>query len=573
MNRAGTLFTLLAILALMLCYSCGGSGNDALSADSGGGDQGSDMLEQEVWDIETQGIPQFISTNFLDLSYIRRISRFRSSIGHDYSDHFECQRSMKHYFEPLAEDDEFLWTDIPIYAPISGTVAEVVEEWAGTQIWIKSDQYPAFHVIIFHVGLNDDYQRGDVIEEGQLLGHHGSSNTWTDLAVAVWSPCPEAGRDCEPTGDDFDTCENYAVRNISAFEAMTDEVFAEYQAFETIATREDLIIDQETRDQYPGFSDYPEAASWVVLHDEEGGNDSAFTPATGADLTQSGDGPWNRRLRLATSSDGATWTRSDLTITDQGDVPALLVKDNTLWLFYVMWSDADNTAELRNTTVAATSTDLRNWTFRQLTFTGLPEGRTINPVDPAVVSTGGGGYRMYFTLGELTGDGYAQTYSAVSSDLLNWTVEGGPRYPAVDDNVLDPNLLWVGDHYEFFAGGKPGANYHGVSTGEGSQAFHGLAFLPLDDFAVDPFVVMANGLEIGDAYKYFGFIQEKDEAKAIRSLTYKGDRVWELDDGVVLEVDESGGGEAGYVADPAVALHPAGSNSGYVMVYVTQIPK
>ena len=53
----------------------------------------------DVWDIDNNGVPQFVNTNYMDIEKIYRFSRFRSSVGHDYSDAFEECRSMKHYFQ------------------------------------------------------------------------------------------------------------------------------------------------------------------------------------------------------------------------------------------------------------------------------------------------------------------------------------------------------------------------------------------------------------------------------------------------------------------------------------------
>lgn len=40
---------------------------------------------KDIWDIDKDGIPKFVETNYIELVTIYRISRFRSSVGHDYS--------------------------------------------------------------------------------------------------------------------------------------------------------------------------------------------------------------------------------------------------------------------------------------------------------------------------------------------------------------------------------------------------------------------------------------------------------------------------------------------------------
>jgi hypothetical protein len=102
----------------------------------------------DIWDIEKDGIPKFVEKNYNELNNIYRILRYRSSIGHDYSDATEQCRSMKHYFEPKSDID---WSTIKIYSPVTGIITRVEQEWSGTKIEIASDKYPAFRFSIFHI--------------------------------------------------------------------------------------------------------------------------------------------------------------------------------------------------------------------------------------------------------------------------------------------------------------------------------------------------------------------------------------------------------------------------------------
>ncbi len=294
---------------------------------------------------------------------------------------------------------------------------------------------------------------------------------------------------------------------------------------------------------------------------------SDFTPATGKAATNpGGDGPWNLRLRIATSNDGTTWTKANRTLTDQGDVPCAISAGGYVWVFYVIWEDAAKTAALQNTSVVAYSSDLINWTYKKLNFTGMPAGFTQNPVDPTVVQRRDGtGYRMYFTLGSLVPGGTQSTHSATSNDLINWTYEG--QRTTIVGAVLDPNLLWFGDHYKFYSGGEPGKNLFFTSQD------NGLTLTDRGTFAPVPHVVFSNGLQIGATYKYFGFTE--GVGGNIRSLTYTGDgsvadNTWTVDDTVALAVDNPSTEESAYVKDPAVCARPDGN--GYVMIYVTKIP-
>lgn len=182
----------------------------------------------EIWDIDIQGTPKFVRTNYIELEKIHRISKFRSSVGHDYSDVFEDCSSMKHYFEPKIDVD---WSTVKIYAPVTGTITMVLEESTGTQIEIVSDELPAFRFVIFHVYLLSELQVSDKVVEGGELGTHFSSQTMSDIAVIVNDPTKQG-------------------RMISFFDVINEAVFHEY-ANRGVNARTDMIIPKSARDEDP----------------------------------------------------------------------------------------------------------------------------------------------------------------------------------------------------------------------------------------------------------------------------------------------------------------------------------
>ncbi len=187
-----------------------------------------------TYDVDKNGVPQFISADYIDLSRITTLSRFRSAAGHDFSDSFESCRSMKHYFGPAGgepgEEHDPSWKTIEIYAPLDGTISSIWQEWEGYQVWIDSEEYPAFKILIFHMTLDDLLTVGDAVSAGQLIGHHASENTMSDIAIQVLTPS--------------------GSKLVSYFEAITEEVFQEYQK-RGIESRQDMIISKEERDQDP----------------------------------------------------------------------------------------------------------------------------------------------------------------------------------------------------------------------------------------------------------------------------------------------------------------------------------
>lgn len=179
----------------------------------------------DIWDIEKSGIPRFVETNYIELDKIYRVSKFRSSVGHDYSDAFEQCRSMKHYFEPRSESD---WTTIKIFSPVTGTITRNEMEWAGAKIEIASDDYPAFRFSIFHINPLKLFNIGDKVVSGEQMGTHIGPQTMSDISVIVNDPTKQG-------------------RMVSYFEVITNTLLNTY----TNLTREDFIIQKSTRDANP----------------------------------------------------------------------------------------------------------------------------------------------------------------------------------------------------------------------------------------------------------------------------------------------------------------------------------
>ena len=180
-------------------------------------------VEAATYDVAALGVPKFVSVNYIDVSRIFALSRFRSSAGHDYSDDFEHCRSMKHYFM-------FPDANTVLKAPVAGTVTRIFDEWAGTQVQITSSVQPAFTFILFHVNLGKPLLLGDSVQEGQVLGTHIGTQTYSDIAVGVNVPG--------------------GYRLVSYFETLTDAGFAPFKA-RGIADPGQLIIPRAVRDAAP----------------------------------------------------------------------------------------------------------------------------------------------------------------------------------------------------------------------------------------------------------------------------------------------------------------------------------
>ena len=210
-----------------------------------------------TFDLDPSEAPRFVKANYVELDSIYEVSLFRSGIGHDYSDDFEFCRSMKHYFKPKAG----LWSSIKIYSPIDGTVVKIFSEWAGNQVHIKSKDFPAFTVKIFHVNVKIDLKEGDKVVAGQQLGTHIGNQTMSDIAVAASTSLD---------GPKDNTNSEKGLRLISYFQVMSDSLFNSYQMF-GITSRNQLMIDKAHRDAQPltcngeSFNDVGTLSNWLRL--------------------------------------------------------------------------------------------------------------------------------------------------------------------------------------------------------------------------------------------------------------------------------------------------------------------
>ena len=208
-----------------------GIGHATLTANAGGKTAKAVIyVGAATYDLKNLGVPKICNSNYIDLSKIGRISRFRSTVGHSYtdSDSTETCRSMKHYFEPKSSVD---WTNVDIYSPVTGTIEglQIDGHW-GYQVRIRAISQPIFFVAVFHVNIDPGIIKGKWIHAGDHLGKHASSFTMSDIAVTY------KGKD--------------NGHLVSFFEAMTDSVFALYHA-RGVSSREAAIITKEERDADP----------------------------------------------------------------------------------------------------------------------------------------------------------------------------------------------------------------------------------------------------------------------------------------------------------------------------------
>lgn len=289
---------------------------------------------------------------------------------------------------------------------------------------------------------------------------------------------------------------------------------------------------------------------------------SDFTPPTGR-VGDAMGGPGVMRLMTATSPDGLSFTRTGQVVTDQGDVPDLVVDaKGRVYLYYVGWTVGTE----RNKPVVAISCDRgRTWAYRKLVLSGF-EGMA-DPVDPDVQILPDGTFRIYLTSAP-PGAGMqgARTYRAEGTDGVHFTALGEAFRPP-GGVALDPSTVRIGSTWHLFTGGQPGSNRH--ATSPDGKSF---TFLREEVFSRDGRPqMMANGVPAGNGARFYTFdaTPPPGGTTTIGSVSTADGTTWTADPGTRLSMDASSGQESNGVKDPAVASLPDGT---FLMVYATRIP-
>ncbi len=200
------------------------------------------VYTQSGFGVDIKNPPKFIQADFIDLSKIYSISKYRSGAGHDFSGNGETCRSMKHYYSPQytgegSKDANGLppkpdgKTDISIFSPVDGTIVEVSEEHTpiGKQVTIVPSSASGYQIRLFHIYLDNTHNAGTKVKAGEKIAVIGGQQG-TDIAVQAGGILSQ--------------------KFISYFDVMPDSLFSNYTA-RGATSRADFILTKEYRDAHP----------------------------------------------------------------------------------------------------------------------------------------------------------------------------------------------------------------------------------------------------------------------------------------------------------------------------------
>lgn len=288
-------------------------------------------------------------------------------------------------------------------------------------------------------------------------------------------------------------------------------------------------------------------------------SDSDFLPPFGRAENPPPASAGERRLLLARSTDGVHFTASGEVLTDQGNVPDVVVEPNgTIRVYYIAQSVEAGKDE--NTVTAISNDNGATWTFRKLIYKNWPQPR--DPSDPDLVLLDDGTYRMYYTssINNNTGKPKLGIVYADSPDGITFTYQGIALQS--DSNVIDSTTFYYdGLWHMYVLQEKIPGQLHATSN-------DGITFsltdspnviLPLDRY------ILSNQLLEDSVIRMFGF--NLPEAN-IRAFTSTDGENWAIDD-IALEGDTTATLGSNYIQDSSVVQLADGT---YLMVYVSEIP-
>ncbi len=287
-----------------------------------------------------------------------------------------------------------------------------------------------------------------------------------------------------------------------------------------------------------------------------GGYQSDFMPPTGKDITATDpESAAYFRLMTATSTDGIDWTATGDLISDQANVPDMIERDDSLFLYYTGW----NVGAEQNKTVVAISADEGNkWVFKYISFLGYQSGELTNNGNPDVIYTDNGMIRMFIT-----------TVHNGTKSVLCYESENGFDFEFIDvathsptNDMFDSNTYyWNGIWHQFTINSTN--NVHWYSTSTDGIHFTQIGTTVFDDGGNGHFA--SNGFDWGSTHRIFtSFLPDSN----LYSFSTIDGTTWTKDSGSRLNFGTVSG-EDSYLKDPAIIQLDW---KNWLMVYVTRIP-
>jgi len=278
----------------------------------------------------------------------------------------------------------------------------------------------------------------------------------------------------------------------------------------------------------------PAACFWLVLS---------------AQIFAQGSPPWNNALKMTWSSDGVTFNESTV-FQDSSGVPSVIKWHGDTLIAAFQWFRQPNPSPSWDRVAVKYSYD-NGVTWSEplpIIVKGLP-GNYQRPFDPTLAATSNDSIRIYFSssvgMPQAGQDSSINTYSAISTDGVNYAFESGPRVDHPTNRVIDPAVVFFNGawHYTSPVGSPQQGAYHYVSP-------DGLNFSPVPPIPSD------------NTHNWTGnfIVESSTELRFYGS----GPQIW-------YKASANGGVWSGYVPTNIAGGDPTVVKTGdasYLMIYV-----
>jgi hypothetical protein len=274
-----------------------------------------------------------------------------------------------------------------------------------------------------------------------------------------------------------------------------------------------------------------------------------------------GEIQWEDRLLTATSTDGLTFTRTNIVVTDQARSPNLVVAADTLYLYF-----STAAGNLHGSLAVAISSDQgKTWIFKHVE---VKDGAQIcHPFTPDVRLLTDGRFRLSFNENRSPSVYYANSPDGIHFTKAGTVMPGPARYGSLMTGSLTIRIGEVWHTYLRDANSDLfGLVSHGVSID--GEAFQ---------FAAEPRIIAisypnssypTSAVDLGAGLMRFYGSPSQASGGVLSFLTRDGVR-FEPEPGVRLALDSTNGLEKNFVKDAAVVKLADGT---YFMVYMAGIP-
>jgi hypothetical protein len=183
-----------------------------------------------------------------------------------------------------------------------------------------------------------------------------------------------------------------------------------------------------------------------------------------------GNPPWERPLMIARSTDGITFTNNSIFQDSSGVPSAVKWKGDTLVSVFQWFRQPQGSPSWDKVAVKFSYDNGVNWTQPLPIIINSFPVNFQRPFDPTLAVLNNDSLRIYFSSsnGIPSGglDSTINTYSAVSTDGINYIYEPGARFDHPSNKVIDPAVIFFNGswHYSAPIGAPQDGAYHCTSN-------------------------------------------------------------------------------------------------------------